>query len=78
MKSIMLRLALAVLAALPLVGCNQKNPSNSTGTSSANSSINNANDMTGGTTNMPATNSMPNVNTPTSAQATGAANDATR
>ena len=78
MKSIIPRLAIPVLAALALVGCNQNSPSNSTATSSANSSMNHANGMMGGTNNMPATNSMPNMNMPPSAKTTGAANDATR
>ena len=78
MKSIILRLVVPVLAALALVGCNQNSLSNSTETPSANSSINHANDMTAGTTNMPPTNSMPNMNMPASTKTTGAANDATR
>ena len=76
MKSIIPRLAIPVLAALALVGCNQN--SNSTDTPSRNSSMNHANGMMGGTTNMPATNSMPNMNMPPSTKTTGAANDATR
>ena len=78
MKSIIPRLAIPVLAALALVGCNQNSPSNSTDTPSRNSSMNHANGMMGGTTNRPATNSMPNMNMPPSAKTTGAANDATR
>jgi outer membrane PBP1 activator LpoA protein len=67
MKSIIPRLAIPVLAALALVGCNKNSPSNSTETPSPNSSMNHANGMMGGTTNMPA-----------STKTTGAANDATR
>lgn len=78
MKSIIPRLAIPVLAALALVGCNQNSPSNSTETPSPNSSMNHANGMVGGTTNMPATNSMQNMNMPASTKTTGAANDATR
>jgi hypothetical protein len=67
MKSIIPRLAIPVLAALALVGCNQNSSSNSTETPSPNSSMNHANGMMGGTTNLPA-----------STKTTGAANDATR
>jgi hypothetical protein len=63
MKSIIPLLAIPVLAALALVGCNQNSPSNSTGTQSTNSSMSNANGITGETTNMPATNSLPDMNT---------------
>ena len=59
MKSIIPRLAIPVLAALALVGCNQNSPSKSTETPSPNSSMNHDNGMMGGTSNMPATNSMP-------------------
>jgi hypothetical protein len=78
MKSIIPRLAIPVLAALALVGCNQNSPSNSTEAPSPNSSMNHVNGMMGGTTNMPATNSMPNMNMPASTKTTDAANDATR
>ena len=78
MKSIIPRLAIPVLAALALVGCNQNSPSKSTETPSPHSSMNHANGMMGGTSNMPATNSMPNMNMPASTKTTGAANDATR
>jgi hypothetical protein len=37
-----------------------------------------ANGMMGGTTNMTATNSMPNMNMPATNHTSGAANDATR
>jgi len=57
---------------------NQNSPSNSTETPSPNSSMNHTNGMMGGTTNMPATNSVPNMNMPASTKTTGAANDPTR
>ena len=40
--------------------------------------MNDANGMMSGSTNMTATNSMPNMNMPANTNATGAANDATR
>ena len=40
--------------------------------------MNHTNGMMGGTTNMPATNSVPNMNMPASTKTTGAANDPTR
>jgi len=61
MKSTIPVLAIPVLAALVLVACNQKSPINSTETPSPNSSMGNANGMMGGTTNMPATHSMSNM-----------------
>jgi ABC-type oligopeptide transport system substrate-binding subunit len=67
--------AITILAALALVGCNQ---SSSTETPSSNSKMNDANGMMSGSTNMTATNSMPNMNMPANTNATGAANDATR
>jgi len=85
MKSIIPLSAITVLAALALVGCNQNSPSNSTETPSPNSSMNHDNGMMnhdngmmGGSTNMMATNNMPNVNMPTNSKTRGAANDATR
>lgn len=72
MKSCIPRSAIAVLAALALMGCNQNSPSNSIETQPPNSSMSHTNGMMGGT-NMPATNNMP-----ASTKATGAANDATR
>jgi len=60
MKPIASLLAITVLAALALVGCN---PSNSTETSSPNSSMSHDNGMMHGTTNMMATNNMPQMNT---------------
>jgi hypothetical protein len=63
MKSNILLLAIPILAALVLMGCNQNSPSNSTETASPNPSMSNAGMMTG-TTNMPATNGMSNPNMP--------------
>ena len=63
MKSTIPLLAIPVLAALALVGCNQCSPSNSTGTPPFNSRMGDTNGMMGGTTNMPASNGMPNMNT---------------
>jgi hypothetical protein len=62
MKSITPLLAIAVLAAFALAGCNQNTPGDSTIAQSTNSSMP-ATSMPGGFTNMPATNSSPNVNT---------------
>jgi hypothetical protein len=75
MKSIIALSAITALTALALVGCNQ---SNSTETPSSNSRMSDANSMMGGTTNMPATNSMPSMDMPATNKTTGAANDATR
>ena len=75
MKSIIALSAITALTALALVGCNQ---SNSTETPSSNSRMNDTNSMMGGTTNMMATNSMPNMDMPATNKTTGAANDATR
>ena len=61
MKSIIPLLTIPVLAAFTLVGCGQ-NSSNSTDTQSANSTMP-ASSMPGGFTNMPTTNSLPNMNT---------------
>jgi hypothetical protein len=61
MKSIITLLAIPVLTAFALVGCDQ-NSSNSTETQSTNSSMP-ASSLPGGFTNMPATNNLPNVNT---------------
>jgi ABC-type oligopeptide transport system substrate-binding subunit len=74
-KSFIRLSAITILAALALVGCNQ---SNSTETPSSNSKMNDANGMMSGSTNMTATNSMPNMNMPANTNTTGAANDATR
>jgi uncharacterized protein YcfL len=67
MKSIIPLLAISVLAAFALVGCNQNTPGNSTDTQSTHSSMSDTNGINGGITNMPATNSLPNVNTNMSA-----------
>jgi hypothetical protein len=67
MKSIIPLLAITLLAALALVGCNQNAPSNSTDMQSTNSSASDTNAMTGGNTNMPATNSLPDMNSNTTA-----------
>jgi hypothetical protein len=63
MKSIIPLLAIPVLAAFALVGCNQNTPGNSTGTQSTNSSPSDAGSIPGGFTNTPATNSLSNMNT---------------
>ena len=63
MKSTITLLAITVLAAFALVGCNQNTPGNSTDVQSTNSSASDTNDMTTVTTNMPATNSLPDMNT---------------
>ena len=78
MKSIIPLAAITVLAALALVGCDQGSPSNSTETPASNSRMSNAHGMMDGTTNMPPTNSMPNMNMPANTNTTGIANDATR
>jgi hypothetical protein len=78
MKSIIPLSVITALAALALVGCNQSSPSNSTETPYSNSRMSDANGMMGGTTNMPATNSMPNMDMSATNKSTGAANDATR
>jgi len=78
MKSIIPLSVITTLAALALLGCNQSSPTNSTETPSSNSRMSDAHGMMGGTTNMPATNSMQNMNMPASTKTTGAANDATR
>jgi hypothetical protein len=63
MKSIIPLLVIPMVAAFALVGCNQNSPSNSTGTQPTNSSMSDANSISGGFTNTPATNSLPNMNT---------------
>jgi hypothetical protein len=63
MKSIIPLLAIPVLAAFVLVGCDQNTPSNATGVQPTNSTMSDANSISGGFTNMPATNSLPNINT---------------
>jgi hypothetical protein len=74
MKSIIPRLAIPVLAALALEGCNPNSPSTSTDAQSTNSSVSYGNGKIGGSTNMPATNTSPHRDV----NMTGAANDATR
>jgi len=80
MKSILSLSAITALAALVLVGCDRNSPGSSAETPSPNSRVNQANGMMGGATNMPATNSLPSMDTnmPARAKSTGAANDATR
>ena len=63
MKPIIPVSAITFLAALALVGCNQNSPGNSTETPSPNSSMSHDNGMMHGTTNMMATNNMPQMNT---------------
>jgi len=62
--------AITILAALALAGCGQNTDSNSTGTQSTNSStggtsnmMNGASGTMGGTTNLSAINSVPDINT---------------
>ena len=64
MKSTVTLLAITALASFALVGCNQNTPGNSSDTQSTNSS---ASDATGINTNMPATNSLPDIDTNTPA-----------
>jgi uncharacterized protein YcfL len=61
MKSIIPLLAVVVLATFALAGCDQNTPGNSSGSQSTNSSV------SGGTNNLSATNSLPNLNTNTQA-----------
>ena len=63
MKQTITLLAITVLAAFALVGCNQNTSSNSPDAQSTNTSMSDASGAVGGVTNMPATNSMPDVNT---------------
>jgi uncharacterized protein YcfL len=67
MKSMIPLLAISVLAAFALVGCNQNTPSNSTDTQSTNSSMSDTNGISGGITNTPATNSLSDMSTNTPA-----------
>jgi len=67
MKSMIPLLAITILATLALVGCNQSSPDNSTNAQSTNSSLSDTNGPIGGTTNMTATNSLPEINTNTPA-----------
>ncbi|MFZ0829378.1 MAG: hypothetical protein WAO02_18365 [Verrucomicrobiia bacterium] len=63
MKSIIPLLVIPVLAAFVLVGCNQNTPSSSTDTQSTNSSVSSAVSATDVSTNAPATNSLPVMDT---------------
>jgi hypothetical protein len=63
MKLIIPLSSVAVLAALALVGCNQNSPSSSTDAQSTNSSVTDTNGMSMTITNMPATNSLPDITT---------------
>jgi hypothetical protein len=63
MKSIITLLTITLLGAFALVGCNQNPPSNSTGSQSTNSGASDTSSIPGGFTNMPATNSLPDMNT---------------
>jgi outer membrane PBP1 activator LpoA protein len=63
MKSIIPLLVIPVLAAFVLVGCNQKTPSSSTDTQSTNSSMSSPVSATDASTNAPATNSLPVMDT---------------
>jgi hypothetical protein len=60
-------LAIAVLTAGALAGCNQNTPGNSTDDQSTNSSVGDTNGVAAASTNMPATNSLTDVNTNTPA-----------
>ena len=63
MKSTMTLLGITFLAAVALVGCNQNTPSNPANSQSTNSSMTDTNGMTGVTVNMPATNSLHDMET---------------
>jgi hypothetical protein len=63
MKSIITFSAITALATLALVGCNQGTPGSSTDTSATNSSMSGASGTIGGSTNIPTTNSLPDMNT---------------
>jgi hypothetical protein len=63
MKSNITLSAITFLAAFALVGCNQNTPNGSTDTSATNSSMGSTAGTIVGTTNMPATNSLPDMNT---------------
>jgi len=67
MRSIIPLLVIPVLAAFALVGCNQNTPNNSSDTQSTNSSAGDAGGALSGIINAPATNSLPIVDTNTSA-----------
>jgi uncharacterized lipoprotein YbaY len=59
MKSMMPLLAISILAACALVGCNQSEPANSAGVQPTNASVADTNGMTGTITNMPSSTNMP-------------------
>jgi hypothetical protein len=63
MKPTITLLAITVLAAFAPVGCSPNTPGNSTDTQSTNARMNDVSGTVGGITNMPATNSVPDVNT---------------
>ena len=63
MKSIITLTAITMLAAFALAGCNQTTPGGSTDTPATNSSLNGAGGSNAATANMPATNSLPDMNT---------------
>jgi len=63
MKSIITLSAITALAAFALAGCNQNTPSNPGDAQSTNSITTDTNGMSGVTINMPATNSLPGMNT---------------
>ena len=63
MKLTITLLAITVLAAFALVGCNQNASVNPTDAQSTNSSVTDTNGMTSETTNMPATNSLHDMDT---------------
>lgn len=60
MKTILPLTAIAMLATLLLAGCNQNTTTSSTGTPATNSMLNGADTII---TNLPATNSLPNLHT---------------
>ena len=62
MKSIIPLLAIPVLSAVMLVGCNQNTPTTSTGSPATNAGMADTNSVTV-VTNVPGTNSLPDMNT---------------
>jgi hypothetical protein len=62
-KSTLTLSAITILAAFALMGCNQNTPTSSTDTVATNASTSGANGTVGGTTNMPSTNSLADMNT---------------
>jgi hypothetical protein len=61
MKSIITLTAVTILAALAATGCNQNTAGNSTDASATNSNMTGGSGISG--TNMPSTNSLPDMNT---------------